>query len=215
MLCKRSKSFPTQLEILHQKSINGSTGLHKLQSLASAWALHVVGLLFFGTTQFGLFLMLTAIIAVGVLPLSYWLGSWKFRRKPCYCEFRNPKWLTLKSFYRHYLKVRGHVCGFVFSISFFFFFVGCVCPVVSCRLVRLERSDTIRCIKSCQPNDVACVLDPTHSVSHTFISLPTFRDFMRPEGRHKSICCLLENISEYHETVYDKTPLKRKKTKRL
>uniref|UniRef100_A0A3Q4ABH0 Fibulin-1 n=1 Tax=Mola mola TaxID=94237 RepID=A0A3Q4ABH0_MOLML len=48
-------------------------------------------------------------------------------------------------------------------------------------LARLERSDTVRCIKSCQPNDVACVLDPTHSVSHTFISLPTFRDFTRPE----------------------------------
>uniref|UniRef100_A0A672HSG1 Fibulin-1 n=1 Tax=Salarias fasciatus TaxID=181472 RepID=A0A672HSG1_SALFA len=46
---------------------------------------------------------------------------------------------------------------------------------------RLERSDTIRCMKSCQPNDIACVLDPTHSVSHTFISLPTFREFTRPE----------------------------------
>uniref|UniRef100_A0A665UBY8 Fibulin-1 n=1 Tax=Echeneis naucrates TaxID=173247 RepID=A0A665UBY8_ECHNA len=46
---------------------------------------------------------------------------------------------------------------------------------------RLERSDTIRCIKSCQPSDVACVLDPTHSVSHTFISLPTFREFTKPE----------------------------------
>ncbi|XP_068168640.1 fibulin-1 isoform X1 [Antennarius striatus] len=46
---------------------------------------------------------------------------------------------------------------------------------------RLERSDTVRCIKTCQPNDVACVLDPTHSVSHTFISLPTFREFTKPE----------------------------------
>ncbi|KAF1386986.1 hypothetical protein EPR50_G00086270 [Perca flavescens] len=48
-------------------------------------------------------------------------------------------------------------------------------------VARLERSDTIRCIKSCQPNDVACVLDPMHSVSHTFISLPTFREFTKPE----------------------------------
>lgn len=48
-------------------------------------------------------------------------------------------------------------------------------------VTRLERSDTIRCIKTCQPNDVACVLDPTHSISHTFISLPTFREFTRPE----------------------------------
>uniref|UniRef100_A0A8C3A8V8 Fibulin-1 n=1 Tax=Cyclopterus lumpus TaxID=8103 RepID=A0A8C3A8V8_CYCLU len=48
-------------------------------------------------------------------------------------------------------------------------------------VARLQRSDTIRCIKSCQPNDVACVLDPMHSVSHTFISLPTFREFTMPE----------------------------------
>uniref|UniRef100_A0AAQ6A210 Fibulin-1 n=1 Tax=Amphiprion ocellaris TaxID=80972 RepID=A0AAQ6A210_AMPOC len=46
---------------------------------------------------------------------------------------------------------------------------------------RLERSDTIRCMKSCQPTDIACVLDTTHSISHTFISLPTFREFTRPE----------------------------------
>ncbi|XP_074534584.1 fibulin-1 isoform X1 [Halichoeres trimaculatus] len=48
-------------------------------------------------------------------------------------------------------------------------------------VTRLERSDTIRCIKICQPNDNACILDPTHSISHTFISLPTFREFTRPE----------------------------------
>ncbi|KAM8860411.1 fibulin-1 isoform 1-T1 [Synchiropus picturatus] len=48
-------------------------------------------------------------------------------------------------------------------------------------LRRLDRSDIIRCIKSCQPSDTACVLNPTHSVSHTFISLPTFREFTRPE----------------------------------
>ncbi|TMS05429.1 Fibulin-1 [Larimichthys crocea] len=48
-------------------------------------------------------------------------------------------------------------------------------------MARLQLSDTIRCMKTCQPNDVACVLDPTHSVSHTFISLPTFREFTRPE----------------------------------
>lgn len=59
--------------------------------------------------------------------------------------------------------------------------------VLSFSVARLERSDTIRCIKTCQPNDVACVLDPTHSVSHTFISLPTFREFTRAEGSHQSI----------------------------
>lgn len=55
------------------------------------------------------------------------------------------------------------------------------------RLQRIQLSDTIRCIKSCQPNDVACVLDPTHSLSHTFISLPTFREFLKPEGRYQSV----------------------------
>uniref|UniRef100_A0A6Q2XYH5 Fibulin-1 n=1 Tax=Esox lucius TaxID=8010 RepID=A0A6Q2XYH5_ESOLU len=46
---------------------------------------------------------------------------------------------------------------------------------------RIERSDTIRCVKSCQPNDISCVLDPVHSVSHTVISMPTFREFTKPE----------------------------------
>ncbi|CAG06344.1 unnamed protein product, partial [Tetraodon nigroviridis] len=49
-------------------------------------------------------------------------------------------------------------------------------------LQRIQLSDTVRCIKSCKPNDMACVLDPTHSISHTFISLPTFREFLKPEG---------------------------------
>ncbi|XP_041965220.1 fibulin-1 isoform X1 [Alosa sapidissima] len=46
---------------------------------------------------------------------------------------------------------------------------------------RVERADTIRCVKSCQPNDISCVLDPVHSISHTVISLPTFREFTKPE----------------------------------
>lgn len=70
---------------------------------------------------------------------------------------------------------------------FLFCFLWVCMFVLSFRVARLERSDTIRCIKTCQPNDVACVLDPTHSVSHTFISLPTFREFTRAEGRHQSI----------------------------
>ncbi|XP_049330394.1 fibulin-1 isoform X2 [Astyanax mexicanus] len=51
----------------------------------------------------------------------------------------------------------------------------------SSETARVDRSDTIRCIKSCQPNDITCVLDPVHSVSHTVISLPTFREFNKPE----------------------------------
>ncbi|KAM4618569.1 fibulin-1 isoform 1-T1 [Polymixia lowei] len=48
-------------------------------------------------------------------------------------------------------------------------------------VAKVERSETIRCVKSCQPNDVACVLAPVHSVSHTVISMPTFREFTKPE----------------------------------
>uniref|UniRef100_A0A2I3TK77 Fibulin-1 n=1 Tax=Pan troglodytes TaxID=9598 RepID=A0A2I3TK77_PANTR len=44
-----------------------------------------------------------------------------------------------------------------------------------------EKTDTVRCIKSCRPNDVTCVFDPVHTISHTVISLPTFREFTRPE----------------------------------
>ncbi|XP_072242358.1 fibulin-1 isoform X2 [Leuresthes tenuis] len=66
----------------------------------------------------------------------------------------------------------------------------------------LERSDTVRCMKSCQPNDIACVLDPTHSVAHTFISLPTFREFARPE----EIVFLRTTVpayGSYHSNSYD------------
>ncbi|XP_073687394.1 fibulin-1 [Garra rufa] len=46
---------------------------------------------------------------------------------------------------------------------------------------RVDRADIIRCVKSCQPNDISCVLNPILSVSHTAISLPTFREFNKPE----------------------------------
>ncbi|XP_051978847.1 fibulin-1-like isoform X1 [Xyrauchen texanus] len=46
---------------------------------------------------------------------------------------------------------------------------------------RVDRADIIRCVKSCQPNDISCVLNPIHSTSHTAISLPTFREFTKPE----------------------------------
>ncbi|GAA6092440.1 fibulin-1 isoform X1 [Tachysurus ichikawai] len=75
---------------------------------------------------------------------------------------------------------------------------------LSCR-PRVDRSDIIRCIKSCQPNDITCVLDPVHSVSHTVISLPTFREFTKPEE-----IVFLRSITPSHyphvdspEIVYD------------
>lgn len=57
-------------------------------------------------------------------------------------------------------------------------------PPLCCGPLRLrqEKTDTIRCIKSCRPNDVTCVLAPVHTISHTVVSLPTFREFTRPEG---------------------------------
>ncbi|XP_060742683.1 fibulin-1 isoform X1 [Tachysurus vachellii] len=70
---------------------------------------------------------------------------------------------------------------------------------------RVDRSEIIRCIKSCQPNDITCVLDPVHSVSHTVISLPTFREFTKPEE-----IVFLRSITPSHyphvdspEIVYD------------
>ncbi|XP_060044746.1 fibulin-1 isoform X3 [Erinaceus europaeus] len=44
-----------------------------------------------------------------------------------------------------------------------------------------EKTDTIRCIRSCRPNDVTCMLDPITTISHIVVSLPTFREFNRPE----------------------------------
>ncbi|KAF3688569.1 Fibulin-1 [Channa argus] len=68
-------------------------------------------------------------------------------------------------------------------------------------VTRLGRSDTIRCVKSCQPNDIACVLDPTQSVSHTSISLPTFREFTGPE----EIVFLRTTVPAYgsHQVQFD------------
>ncbi|XP_063761111.1 fibulin-1-like isoform X1 [Eleginops maclovinus] len=39
----------------------------------------------------------------------------------------------------------------------------------------------VRCIKSCHPHDINCNLNPVHLITHTSLSLPTFRDFHDPE----------------------------------
>lgn len=92
----------------------------------------------------------------------------------------------LKSQYRRYLKVRDHVSPCesmcVFPCVLFFLRVCVRVFALSSRAARLLRTDTIRCIKTCQPGDAICVLDPTISVSHTFISLPSFREFTSPQG---------------------------------
>ncbi|KAJ8249819.1 hypothetical protein COCON_G00230350 [Conger conger] len=41
---------------------------------------------------------------------------------------------------------------------------------------QISRTDTVRCVKSCLPHNISCILDPVHSISHTVISLPTFRE---------------------------------------
>lgn len=91
-------------------------------------------------------------------------------------------YFALTFLYRHHLKVRGHI-----TVCCILCFLWMCLFIPIFRLQRIQLSDTIRCIKSCQPNDVACVLDPTHSLSHTFISLPTFREFLKPEGRYQSV----------------------------
>uniref|UniRef100_A0A3Q3VW97 Fibulin-1 n=1 Tax=Mola mola TaxID=94237 RepID=A0A3Q3VW97_MOLML len=44
-----------------------------------------------------------------------------------------------------------------------------------------EISFFMRCIKACQPNDIACNHDPIHLITHTSLSLPNFRDISEPE----------------------------------
>lgn len=44
-----------------------------------------------------------------------------------------------------------------------------------------DASVNARCIKACQPNDIGCNVDPVHLITHTSLSLPTFRDFHEPE----------------------------------
>ncbi|XP_072915334.1 fibulin-1 isoform X1 [Hemitrygon akajei] len=44
----------------------------------------------------------------------------------------------------------------------------------------LDRTETIRCIKSCHPGDTSCILDPVNTVSYTVVSLPTYREFTGP-----------------------------------
>lgn len=46
---------------------------------------------------------------------------------------------------------------------------------------RKDASVNARCIKACQPNDISCTLDPVHLITHTALSLPTFRDFSEAE----------------------------------
>uniref|UniRef100_A0A3Q3J531 Fibulin-1 n=1 Tax=Monopterus albus TaxID=43700 RepID=A0A3Q3J531_MONAL len=46
---------------------------------------------------------------------------------------------------------------------------------------RRDTSFSVRCIKACQANDIGCALNPVHLITHSFLSLPAFRDFSGPE----------------------------------
>ncbi|XP_072340671.1 fibulin-1 isoform X3 [Scyliorhinus torazame] len=46
--------------------------------------------------------------------------------------------------------------------------------------LRVDSTETVRCIKSCRPADTSCILDPVNTVSYTVISLPTYREFIGP-----------------------------------
>ncbi|KAF7641902.1 hypothetical protein LDENG_00268950 [Lucifuga dentata] len=46
---------------------------------------------------------------------------------------------------------------------------------------RNNNSVTVRCIKACQNHDISCSSDPVHLITHTALSLPTFREFREPE----------------------------------
>ncbi|XP_029453346.1 fibulin-1 [Rhinatrema bivittatum] len=61
-----------------------------------------------------------------------------------------------------------------------------------------ERTDTTRCIKSCKPHDINCVLDPVHTISYTVISLPTFKEFTHPEE-----IIFLRAITPAHPAVHN------------
>lgn len=49
-----------------------------------------------------------------------------------------------------------------------------------------DASVNLRCSKACQAYDINCNRDTSHLITYTSISLPTFRDFSKPEGKTRS-----------------------------
>ena len=43
--------------------------------------------------------------------------------------------------------------------------------------------DRFRCLKSCQSHDTDCAMETVKFISHTLISLTTFKELREPEGR--------------------------------
>lgn len=60
---------------------------------------------------------------------------------------------------------------------------------------------SLRCMKHCHPNDFACNLEPIHLITYTCLSLPTFRDFIQPEGetgKRQKACLTLPKLKPKH-----------------
>lgn len=58
-------------------------------------------------------------------------------------------------------------------------------PVSICCRSRDDPSVSLRCMKHCHPNNLACNLEPVHLITYTCLSLPTFRDLTQPEGERR------------------------------
>lgn len=69
-----------------------------------------------------------------------------------------------------------------FYPHFLLSFLSCLLSVVLFR-PNEDASVSVRCVKTCQSNNISCIHDPVHLITHTGLSLPTFRDFSEPEGK--------------------------------
>uniref|UniRef100_UPI0037E707F9 fibulin-1-like n=1 Tax=Semicossyphus pulcher TaxID=241346 RepID=UPI0037E707F9 len=79
----------------------------------------------------------------------------------------------------------SHTCSVsesCFNIQGGFRCLSHACPANFRQLAKgQDASFSMRCIKACQPNDIGCNLDPVNLITHTSLSLPTFREFSEPE----------------------------------
>ncbi|XP_029969904.1 fibulin-1-like [Salarias fasciatus] len=84
-------------------------------------------------------------------------------------------------------KAGTHTCSpseRCFNVQGGFRCLSFTCPVNFRQASKVTASDdspTVRCIKDCMPHDRDCLLNPIHLVTHSVLSLPTFRDCSKPE----------------------------------
>ncbi|KAM6986675.1 fibulin-1-like isoform 1-T1 [Aplochiton taeniatus] len=81
----------------------------------------------------------------------------------------------------------SHTCSVTescFNVQGGFRCLSFECPPMFHRSTEGPSNDAtvnVRCIKYCPPGDISCAQDPVHLISQTVLSLPTFREFSRPE----------------------------------